>query len=149
MKSKKAKALEVNAKDAPTKDVAWDVEQAEVEPVKVEQDDGGAPIVLRTFRFAFSPEQLQHGPITESRLKKSVNFKNDSGGTQAEKLKMIEHHLWADGLELVDIPKVVLTEDKKGFYVFATAQALRGHIYSSLDKPLKLKDVLNTGKHTE
>jgi len=123
----------------------YEVEQAETEPVKLDEaglSDTGKPIILRTFKFAFTPEQLKHGTITEDRLRRSVNFNTDSQGTQDAKLKMIEHLLWVDGLELIEVPRVKLTPDNKGFYVFATAQARRGHIFSSQDKPVKLQDAI-------
>ena len=113
----------------------------------MKDEKGGKPIILRTFKFAFLPEQLRHGRMTEKRLKKSVNFVTDDKGTQDDKLKMIEHLLWVDELRLIEIPRVTLTPDKKGFYVFATCQAKKGSLI--LQDPKLIQDAIkpnNRGK---
>ena len=120
----------------------YEVQQAEVDPVKVEQEDGGRPIVLRQFHFKFTKDQLKYGTMTEEKLAKSVNFNTDSKGTQQEKLKLITNSLWLDELELIEVPRVSLTADGKCFNVFATAQAKKGSTYSWRGKPNLIQDVI-------
>ncbi len=64
-KEKKFKLTELDAKDAPVKDIEWEGEELGAQSdIKLQDDKGvGQPIVLRFFDFAANPQVFaQHKP---------------------------------------------------------------------------------------
>lgn len=90
MNKDKYKVTELDAKDAPTKDIDWDVEEvgvdAKEEKSQFEFDKGvGQAIVLRNFDFAANPEVFKQHKPTAQQL-----FESHRKGMEAM--------LWTDGL---------------------------------------------------
>lgn len=104
----------------------YEVTQAQTDGVKIEDSGSGKPIILRQFEFHFPPG-FKGKPKKEEILTESY-------------IKYLENFLWADALEMIMEPKVVFNE--KGFKIFATCQARKGHLipYDKKDQLRPLQD---------
>ncbi len=126
---KKFKVKEVNAKDAPIKNIEWEGEELQAySTTKITDDVGkGQPVILRTFKFAANPEAFRMHKPTAQEL-----FESHKRG--------IEALLWRDGLtHFREVePRIVFTKDQKT-YTFIIAciptQAL-------IDNPKTLSELL-------
>lgn len=77
--------IETNAKDAPVKDVLWNVNQLETESVRIQDPGAGSAVVLRQFYFKETPQAARLPKPTKLQL---IN----------QHKRLIETTLWADGL---------------------------------------------------
>lgn len=100
----------------------WYGQSAETEKVNLEDKAQGQPIVMRVFEFTLPPFDKDDLP-TEDEL------------VEAHKSR-ITAFLWRDELVPVMEYKAVMSDDKKTFKIFATAQARAGS--SFLEKPKKV-----------
>lgn len=103
----------------------WYGSTMETERFDVKDPGTGAPVILRQLRFQYMPWQK-----TKPKMKDILT---------ADYIKHLENILWADNLEMIQLPKV--TFHKKGFRIFLTCKAKRGniipyHTAEALDKPL-------------
>ena len=120
------KHLEINAIDAPVKDIMWEAQEAQSELSAPLVDDGsGKPVILRRFQFKFPPN-LPHKPTK----KEILTYHKD-------KLNIF---LWKDELELVLEPKIQISKD--GYDIFATCQPKKGSMLAYKDKPQLLQNAL-------
>lgn len=119
--------IEKDAKDAPTKDVAWTGQEVEFNTEALDKGEG-KPIILRQFDFAI--------PVGVE-----LPDKKELASTYQ---KFIDSFLWKDGLRRIDDLRVVLQKDK--FFIFATCQPKTGAVL--LDKPLKIQDYASS-KHLD
>ena len=106
VKQKKFKLKELDAKDAPVKDIEWEGEELGVESTtKLEEDKGtGQPIVLRFFTFAANPEVFKQHKPTANEL-----FASHRMGMEAL--------LWKDGMNpCQDIePRLIFSKDQSQY----------------------------------
>ena len=116
--------LEVNAKDAPVKDITWEAQELESEKSQPLADDGsGQPVILRRFQFQFPPD------IPKKPTKKELlAFHKDR----------LNIFLWKDELEMIQEPKVRMT--KQGYDIFATCIAKKGSMLFT--RPDTLQNVI-------
>lgn len=105
-KEKKFKLTELDAKDAPVKDIEWEGEELGVESTtKLEEDKGtGQAIVLRFFDFAANPEVFRVHQPTANEL-----FSSHKLGMQAI--------LWKDGMTPIEViePRLLFSKDKSHY----------------------------------
>jgi hypothetical protein len=105
-KGKKFQVKELDAKDAPVKDIEWEGEELGVESdTKLEEDKGvGQAIVLRFFSFAANPEVFKQYKPTANEL-----FTSHKMG--------IEAMLWKDGLTPYTAiePRLMFSKDKSHY----------------------------------
>lgn len=105
----------------------WDdVSQIETEGVKIQDAQQGNAILIRQFKFVYSPT-VKKKPTKAQILTKDY-------------IKYLENVLWADNLELITEPRVHI--HKSGFIVFAPCKPKRGNIFpyealQTIDKPLE------------
>jgi len=132
-KNKKFKVTELDAKDAPVKDIQWEGEELGVESTtKLEEDGGtGQAIVLRFFDFAANPEVFKQHKPTANEL-----FSSHRMGMDAL--------LWKDGLNPCQEiePRLIFSKDRS-MYRFVVSciptQAL-------VDNPKTLKQLIHESK---
>lgn len=116
------------ALDTPDKD-GWYAGKMETDGYRIDEAGTGKPIILRQFKYARNPAMKK--PTKNEILTPAY-------------ITYLENGLWADNMEMVIEPKVVI--DKKFITVFATCQAKRGNLIESVHrdqlKPLqdKLRD---------
>lgn len=130
VKDTKFKLTELDAKDAPVKDIEWEGEELGVESTTKIQDDKGVgqAIVLRFFDFAANPEVFKQHKPTANEL-----FASHKMGMEAL--------LWKDGLTpSLDVdPRLMFSKDGS-LYRFVVpcipSQAL-------VDNPQTLTELLN------
>ncbi len=132
MAKKKFKAIEVDAKDAPVKDIEWEGEELGVESTtKLESDKGeGQPIVLRFFTFAANPEAFKQEIPSTQQL-----FDSHRRGMEAQ--------LWTDGLspyQLIE-PRLVFSKDKSHYRFVISCIPSLGQ--SLVDRPQTLTELLH------
>lgn len=112
--------------DIPDKD-GWYAGNMETEHQRIDEPGTGKPIILRQFKYARNPA-IKKKPTKDEILTPGY-------------IKYLENGLWADNMEMIQDPKVVI--DKKFITVFATCQAKRGNLinYAQRDqlKPLQEK----------
>lgn len=122
------KVVEENAKNAPVKDVNYDVQSLEVQSeTHLEDDDGsGGAAIVRCFEFGINPIAFQQAQPTKQDLFNS-HFKG------------IEIALWKDGLKVMPEvnPKVVIDDKTMKYQIFVGAQPMRGHILREQPRLLK------------
>ena len=82
---KKGEVLETGVKDAPVKDIRWDVNEIETEAVRINDPGVGEGRVLRHFFFKANPVDKDHRRATKADIINSYK-------------KLIEMSLWSDGL---------------------------------------------------
>lgn len=112
----KGELLELNAQDAPVKDIRWDAQEIETKSTALVDDGSGKPIILRKFDFELSPS------IPKEHLPSKLQL------LQFHKSKVIAF-LWKDELELVQEMKLVFDKkNKRKFYIFATCQPKKGSL---------------------
>lgn len=103
---KKFKVKELNAKDAPVKDLEWEGEEVTAESTtKLESDTGeGQAIVLRFFDFGVNPETFKSHKPTAQEL-----FNSHMRG--------MESLLWKDQLKPFDgvEPRLMFSKDKSHY----------------------------------
>lgn len=104
--NKKFKVKEVNAKDAPVKDLDWEGEEVSTESTtKLEEDKGtGQAIVLRFFDFGVNAETFkQHKPTAQELFNSHM--------------KGMESLLWKDQLKPFDgvEPRLMFSKDKSHY----------------------------------
>lgn len=104
--------VEKSVLDAPVRDVAWIVKQAEVHSeTNLEQDTGtGTPVIVRSFDFKANPESFRLHTPTRQEL-----FNAHFG--------QIESMLIMDGYKIFEevSPKVMLSKDKTGYRIVVGA----------------------------
>lgn len=103
----------------------WYGSTMETEQQRIEDPASGKPVILRQFRFQYTPWQKKQPK------KKEI--------LTAGYIKHLENMLWADNLEMIMFPRVTFT--KQGFSVFATCRPKKGNIIpaqfaATLDAPL-------------
>jgi hypothetical protein len=112
--------------DTPDKD-GWYAGNMETEGHRIDEPGTGKPIILRRFQYARNPA-IKRKPTKEDVLTPGY-------------IKYLENGLWADNMEMIMEPKVVI--DKKHITVFATCQAKKGNLIESAHrdqlKPLQDK----------
>lgn len=86
-KQESASGVEIDAFNAPVKDVAWHATKAQTETVQIKDPGAGKEIVLRHFFFKSSP--LPKGTKQPTKLEIINHFK-----------RLIEMSLWGDGLTI-------------------------------------------------
>ncbi len=105
-KPKKFKVKELNAKDAPVKDLDWEGEEVTAESTtKLEEDKGtGHAVVLRFFDFGVNPETFKQHKPTAQEL-----FNSHSRGMEAL--------LWKDQLKPFEgiEPRMMFSKDKSHY----------------------------------
>ena len=104
--NKKFKVTEVDAKDAPTKDIEWEGEEVQAESTtKIQEDKGtGQAIIIRFFDFQANPEAFKNEMPTGQQL-----FNSHKTGMEAM--------LWTDGLtpcEAIE-PRILFAKDKSHY----------------------------------
>ena len=105
----KTRFVELNAADAPTTNVPWDVHKAEVHSDPVFDPGTGQKVLARRFRFQLPPglkETPSHEELRDYHVKNTV-------------IPM----LYRDELELLDEPRIV--SGKKGSYTIVALCAPR------------------------
>ena len=112
-----------------------DVTEGEVHSdVDFSMDKGeGKAVIIRSFDFKANPEMF--------------NLRTPSGQELFNAhAKQIEVHLWKDGLQVMpDVkPQLKLAKNKTGYRIVVGAEPAKGHILSSLDKPMTLMDITNS-----
>ncbi len=128
--------LEKDAKDAPVKDVGYDVKSIETQSkTTLQMDEGhGTPIVIRVFDFALNPEMIQR-----------VNAGNMQAPTKQElfnsHVKGIELSLWKDGftIEPAIAPQIMIDGDK--YTIFIGAKLMSGQTLR--ERPMTLSQIAN------
>lgn len=103
----------------------WYGSTMETEKHDIKDPAEGKPVILRQMRFQYAPWQK-----TKPKVKDILTD---------EYIKHLENCLWADNLEMIQLPKV--TFHKKGFRIFLTCMAKRGnripdYARDALAKPL-------------
>ncbi len=101
----------------------WYGQGVETEKVSLKEDSTGKAIIMRVFEFSLPPFDNEDDMPSEAEL------------VEAHKSK-ITAFLWRDELVPVMDYKAVISDDKKSFKVFATAQAKAGS--NVLETPEKL-----------
>lgn len=108
-------------------DSRWYGQTVETPETRIEDAGQGRPIILRQYTFAYNPNVKKKPTQEEILTPEYVNYLNSL--------------LWIDNLELIQHPKVAFK--KKGFIIFATCQAKKGHRipYDKIDqlKPIQTK----------
>lgn len=117
--------LEVNAKDAPVKDIAWESKQIEVESdTNLEDDTGhGRAIVIRSFEFGINPKAFQEAQPTRQELFNSH-------------LKGIEVMLWRDGMKIFSDVEPKLKIDQNKYTIIVAAIPNKGTILKEVPQTL-------------
>lgn len=129
---RKGKLREMDALDAPTKDLNWEGQEISVESdTKLSDDKGqGIPVIVRCFEFKANPEAFKKMKPTREML-------------LSDHKKGIEAWLWKD--ELVALPqmspKVVISKKKDGYRIFVTCIPKAGALL--IDKPQTLNQITN------
>lgn len=100
---RKFKAVELDAKDAPVKNIEWEGEEISTESeTRIDQDDGtGQAIILRFFEFGANVETFkQHKPTAQELFNSHM--------------RGMESLLWKDGLKPYDAiePRLMFSKDK-------------------------------------
>jgi len=103
----------------------WEGGTYETDPVKLEDDRSGSPIIVRRFSFKFPPD-IEDFPTEEEILD--------------EQMKRLEIFLWKDGFRLIQEPRVIIDTKKKTYDIFATCQVDKGNVL--LDTPMALQDIV-------
>jgi hypothetical protein len=103
----------------------WYGSTMETERHDIKDPAQGQPVILRQLRFQYAPWQK-----TKPKVKDILT---------PDYIKYLENLLWADNLEMIQLPKV--TFHKKGFRIFLTCKAKKGNIIpyinkEDLDRPL-------------
>lgn len=101
----------------------WYGQSVETDPTPLEDDASGKAVIMRIFEFTLPPFENEEDVPNEQEL------------VEAHKSK-ITAFLWRDELVPVMEYKAVISDDKKSFKIFATAQAKAGS--NVLEKPEKL-----------
>lgn len=122
---------EVNAKNAPVKDIPWDANQIEVQSdTHLEDDEGvGGAAIIRCFEFGVNPAAFkEHQPTTQQLFNSH--------------LKGIEVMLWRDGMKIFNEVEPRIVFDKTTYKIFVSAIPMRGHILR--EKPQTLSEIART-----
>ena len=136
---KKFKLKELDAKDAPVKDIEWEGEEVGAESdTKLEEDLGtGQPIVLRFFDFGANVEEFKKNKPTAQDLFNSH-------------LRGIESLLWRDGLKPFDgvEPRLMFSKDKSHYRFIIACIPSSGN--TLIDNTQTLSQLLknDAAKHT-
>lgn len=101
----------------------WYGQEAETDKISLAEDGTGKAIIMRIFEFTLPPFDNEQDLPTEAEL------------VEAHKSK-ITAFLWRDELVPVMDYKAVISDDRKTFKIFATAQAKAGS--NILEKPEQL-----------
>lgn len=125
---KQFKIKEVNAVDAPVKDINWQGEELEVHSDPLKDGGYGRPIILRKFDFE---------------LPNSKELPNKKQLLDYHKNKLISF-LWKDELELIQEMKIIM--GKRKFTIFATCQAKKGS--KIIEDPKLLQQITKTSDTT-
>lgn len=133
----KARFIELDAQNAPVKNIDWDVQKAEVHSDPVLDPGTGQKLIVRRFYFKLPPmpQQLSHQELLDWHKKNTV-------------IPM----LWKDELELVDEPRIIA--GKKGVFTIVAICAprlmlgVRSHIHEEATNVTKLIND-NSGKHPD
>lgn len=124
--------VEENAKNAPVKDVNYDVQSLEVKSdTHLEDDDGsGGAAIVRCFEFGMNPLAFQQHIPTKQEL-----FNSHQKG--------IELALWRDGLKVIPEVNPRLTVDSKSgkYQIFIAAKPMKGHMLQ--ERPHTLKQLVH------
>ena len=131
-KEKKFKLTEVEAKNAPTKDIEWEGEEVGAESTTKIQDDKGTGIevVMRFFTFAANKDAFKHHTPSAQELFDSHR-------------KGIESLLWSDGMSpyYAIEPRLILSKDKSHYrFVISCIPSLGNTL---IDKTQTLDQILN------
>lgn len=125
--------VEQDAKDAPVKDVNYDVQDLEVQSkTNLEQDQGGGgAAIIRCFEFG-----INYQTFNEVRPTKQDLFNAHYKG--------IEMALWRDGLKVIPEvnPRIVINSSKGTYSIFVGANPMKGHILR--EQPRTLADQLRS-----
>ena len=130
-KVKQFKAIEKDAKDAPTKDIEWEGEEVGAESTtKLQEDKGtGQPIIVRFFDFAANREVFEQHKPTAQEL-----FMSHKMGMEAM--------LWTDGLvpcEAIE-PRLLFSKDSSQYrFVISCIPSLGNTL---IDKTHTLSELL-------
>lgn len=120
--------LEINAKDAPVKDIAWDAQEIEVQSdTKLEDDAGsGGAAIIRCFEFGINPAVFQENPPTKQDLFNAHH-------------KGIETMLWRDGMKVMPEvnPRIVI--ESNTYKIFVGAIPMKGHLLK--ERPQTLSQI--------
>lgn len=90
----------------------WYGSTMETERFDVKDPGMGKPVILRQLRFQYAPWQTKKPKVKDLLTK--------------DYIKHLENLLWADNLEMIQLPKV--TFHKKGFRIFLTCSPRKGNI---------------------
>lgn len=106
---RKEQLIEINAKDAPVKDINWEAQEMQTEKVEIRDPGQGKPLILRTFEFQLNPA-----------LPKDFKFsKQDIFNSHGQQIKTL---LWADGMIPLDNPnkkpKVQISKKQNKYRIF-------------------------------
>lgn len=124
---KLGEVTEVDALNAPVKDVNYDLQSIETESkTKLEDDVGhGNPVIVRCFEFGMNPQAFLEVKPTKQQL-----FNHH--------IKGIETFLWKDGLKVITevAPRILYDEKNLKYKIFVGAKPMRGHILREQPKTL-------------
>lgn len=129
--------VDENAKNAPVKDVQYDVKDLEVQSkTHLEDDDGsGGARIVRCFEFGMNLQAFGDYQPTRQELF-NAHYKG------------IEIALWKDGLKVMpDVnPRIVIDTPNMRYQIFVGAQPMRGHLLQ--ERPQTLAEQIH-GRGTE
>lgn len=121
------KFVETDAKDAPVKDVHYDLQNLEVQSQTHLEDDhgGGGSAIIRMFEFGMNPLAFsQHRPSKQELF--NSHFKG------------IELALWRDGMKVIPEvnPRIIVDEKAGSYKIFVGAQPQKGHTLTEQPRTL-------------
>ncbi len=123
--------VEENAKDAPVKDVNYDLQDLEVQSkTKLEDDQGGGgAAIVRMFEFGMNLHAFHEARPTKQELFNSH-------------YKGIEVALWKDGLKVIPEvnPRIVVDDKTARYKIFVGAKPMKGHILK--EQPRTLSEMI-------
>lgn len=122
---RKGRLTEYESRDLPSSKTDWDVQEIETKSDPLIDSGTGKPIILRQFKFTLNPA-IKVLPTKEQILTKQY-------------LKDLNNILWAQDLELVMMPRVVISQ--KEILVIAPCQPRKGAIISGNPTPQLLQNV--------
>ena len=91
----------------------WKGGDVETPITKLEGDEGGNPIIMRTLTFKFPPDIEEKDYPTEDDI-------------AHQQLNTVQTFLWKDELVLIEKLRVTIDKGKRLYYVHAICQARKG-----------------------